>query len=501
MHMPVPRKRLFRPGEMIIELRPEMLLHPQAFGYAAPALQLLAMLRKNFGAVVKTLWPVGVDVLTLNPPPVLPALPAYVSELAAASGAMFRKELLDGLEWLGHGILTRARLRLHVTLREPDKVQAALTQIHGSPAVLWAEAVPLIVAPKFAAKSFGAGANPAAEIMSQRRSAPEPPVKQDRGEGDTGGTKSVLGWQHKAIGRPRAWDEIIMNNMAVLDSGFDSGHRALPYSAVNYGTTESQKDNYGHGTFICGTLVGRPGIARNANEAPIPAGVFPKSRVWTMKVLVANGGTHELDAGRYSLALNVLAGEDTSGMDMAVKVTRPPVGVQVVNLSLWSGSETWMTESTDVARLQAKGVLVVASAGNGEIMPGTDSPVSHPAALPWAISVGAYEPSGDRWANTNILPPDTNRDPAVDLYAPGTEIYAALPMKPNEMKRTFAGGLPGTSMAAPFVTACAAALRAKNPVISRDEIVKRLRGPSRMDAANNVTWYPLAWQEDGEESE
>lgn len=71
------------------------------------------MLRKNFGAVVKTLWPVGVDVLTLNQPPVRPA---YVSELAAASEVMFRKE------WLGHDILTRARLRLHVTLSDAGTV-------------------------------------------------------------------------------------------------------------------------------------------------------------------------------------------------------------------------------------------------------------------------------------------------------------------------------------------------------------------------------------------
>lgn len=154
-----------------------------------------------------------------------------------------------------------------------------------------------------------------------------------------------------------------------------------------------------------------------------------------------------------------------------------------------------------MARLQAKGVLVIASADNGELMPGSDSPVSDPAALPWAVSVGAYQPSGDRWANTNILPPDTNRDPAIDLYAPGSKIYGALPMKTNELGQTLAGGLEETSMATPFVTVGAAALRAKNPVISRDEVVKKLRGPSRTDTANNVTWYRLAWQEVNEESE
>lgn len=485
--MPV-KKNPFRPGEIIIALRPEMLHHPLAFGYAAPALQLLAMLRNNFGAVVKTLWPVGVDVLTPSPAPLPPGLPAYVGELAAAGPAMFLKEKLEGLEWLNHGILTRSRLRLHARLADPGRVEAALSQIRESPAVLYAEAVPLIVAPKFEAASFAGGSGGR-------------PMRMATFGGVKASEEDRFSWHRKAMGRPKRWDEITMNNMAVLDSGFDGKHGALPYSAVNYGTTESSKDNYGHGTFICGTLVGRPGIARNDDEPPIPSGVFPISRVWTMKVLVANGGTHELDAGRYSLALNVLAETDFSGMDMAKKVTRPPVGVQVVNLSLWSGSKTWKTEETDVARLQAKGVLVIASAGNGELMPGTDSPVNHPAAFPWAISVGAYEPSGDRWANTNILPPDTNRDPAIDLYAPGSKIYAALPMKTNELGQTFAGGLEGTSMATPFVTACAAALRAKNPLISRDEVVKKLRGPSRIDSENNVTWYPLAWQEDSEESE
>lgn len=485
--MPV-KKRAFRPGEIIVALRPEMLQHPLAFGYAAPALQLLAMLRNNFGAVVKTLWPVGVDVLTPSPAPLPPGLPPYVAELEAAGAAMFRKELLDGLEWLGHGILTRSRLRLHVTLADPRRVEAALSQILESPAVLYAEAVPLIVAPRRTAAGFGGGTGESLMSMARPNRA-------------MAGSKDPYSWHRTAIGRPARWDEISMKNIAVLDSGFDSDHKALPYGSVIPGTSESRKDNYGHGTFICGTLVGRPDIVKKKGAPAIPTGVFPKGTVWTMKVLVAVDGEHELDAGRYSLALNVLAEADFVDMRLGDKVTRGPAGIQVVNLSLWSGDEAWRTEADDIDKLKAKGVIVVASAGNGDLVPGSMSKVCHPAALPWPISVGALRPDMTRWLNTNVLPPDTGRDPSIDIYAPGEKIYAPLPTNSNALGETFAGGLEGTSMAAPFVTACVAAVRAKSPALNRDSILSCLRGAKKTDEEDGVTWTPLRWEEDEAESE
>ena len=486
--MPV-KSRPFRPGEVIIALRPEMLLHPLAFGYPAPALQLLAMLRNNFGAVVKTLWPVGVDVLAPSPAPLPPGLPAYVSELAAAGPAMFVKEKLDGLEWLNHGILTRSRLRLHARVADPGRVEAALSQIRESPAVLYAEAVPLIVAPKFEATNFiggigGSGGRP----MGMATFGGVQTSEEDR-----------FSWHRKAMGRPKGWDQIVINSIAVLDSGFDGGHRALPYAAVNYGTTESQKDNYGHGTFICGTLVGRADVARSDEEPALPPGIFPSSRVWTMKVIVRKDGTDELDAGRYSLALNVIAEANTAGMWLESKVTRPPLGIQVVSLSIWSGEETWLTEKDDIAKLEAKNILVVASAGNGLLAEGTRSKVRHPAALPWCISVGAHGPKWKRWKNTNLSTPDTGRDPSVDIYAPGERIIAALPENKNFLGQSFGGVLTGTSMATPFVAACAAVLRAKDPLITRQSVINRLKGSAQFDADLDLQWWPLYWESDEQE--
>ena len=90
----------FRPGEMIIELRPEMVGKANPLGLATSIIELLAMLKSQHGAIkIETLWPVGVSVLdaggslaSLVLPRLLKKLPA---NLRLTRVTMREKEMFD----------------------------------------------------------------------------------------------------------------------------------------------------------------------------------------------------------------------------------------------------------------------------------------------------------------------------------------------------------------------------------------------------------------------
>jgi subtilisin family serine protease len=116
-------------------------------------------------------------------------------------------------------------------------------------------------------------------------------------------------------------------------------------------------------------------------------------------------------------------------------------GVSAVNISL-AGDDNDLV-ALAVEKAAAKGVALVASAGNG----GRDAAPAYPAALDEVIAVTAVDADARRY-------PEANLGDYIDLAAPGVRIPA--------------GGAPdgyatGTSFAAPFVTAVAATLAANLP--------------------------------------
>ncbi len=106
-------------------------------------------------------------------------------------------------------------------------------------------------------------------------------------------------------------------------------------------------------------------------------------------------------------------------------------GAQVVNVSLGSAPDRVLAEV--VQRVQRRGVLVVAAAGNG----GTGTPLPYPAALPGVVAVAAVDAEAEPYARGS-------RGENVLVAAPGVDLW--LPVD---------GGtyFTGTSYAAPFVTA------------------------------------------------
>jgi subtilisin family serine protease len=121
-------------------------------------------------------------------------------------------------------------------------------------------------------------------------------------------------------------------------------------------------------------------------------------------------------------------------------------------LSLSWGSETRsdFLERT-FAAASSKGLAIVASAGNEP----SGRPV-YPAAYPAVIGVGALEPHGKHWENSN-------HGDFVALYAPG---FATLPVG----HRGDPGLYAGTSISAAFTANVIAGYLSENPAATLEEI-------------------------------
>ena len=228
--------------------------------------------------------------------------------------------------------------------------------------------------------------------------------------------------------------------VAVLDTGIDLAHPELAdalepgYDFVNIidgaerflgdylDADETPDDEVGHGTHVAGIVAGR-GLR-------MPAGVVPRCKIMPVRVL----GALERDGRRYGAGLidNI-----SSGMKWAVDH-----GAHVLSMSLGVepvGGELPHEEIVDYAR--RKGVSIVAASGND----GTDTHRYYPGALPYAITVGAFDDQ------TGDVATFSTYGDQVDFVAPGTRVYSSW------LGRSYAYS-SGTSQATPFVTGAAAML-------------------------------------------
>lgn len=219
--------------------------------------------------------------------------------------------------------------------------------------------------------------------------------------------------------------------IALVDSGVQTTHPDLAGKVVaqydfrnNNGTVE---DLHGHGTHVAGTAA-----ARTSNRKGV-AGGCPNCRLLIAKAL----------------------GSELSGYDSDIAegiVWSANSGAKVINLSLGGpGGKSVLKNAIDYAT--ARGVVVVAAAGNG----GIAGPV-YPAAYPNVIAVAATGPNDGRDSFYT-------RGNWIDVSAPGFNIISTVP-----------GGYTvksGTSMSSPHVAALAGLLSAqgRGPASIRGRIV------------------------------
>lgn len=224
--------------------------------------------------------------------------------------------------------------------------------------------------------------------------------------------------------------------VAVLDTGVDASHPGLAgavlpgYDVLTPGGTGTT-DVQGHGTHVAGLIASPDGDGIGG------AGLGQGAKVLPVRVLDDTGtGTD---------------GDVAKGLVWAADN-----GATVANLSLGGASQSPVLQAA-IDYAIGKGVAVVAAAGNA----GMDGdPVLYPAASPGVIAVGAVGPDDQRpaWSSSGAH---------LSVAAPGVGILSTVP------GGTYASW-SGTSMAAPFVAAAVALLRAGEPALTPAQVRTRL---------------------------
>jgi len=209
--------------------------------------------------------------------------------------------------------------------------------------------------------------------------------------------------------------------VAVIDSGVDGRH---PELAGALDTSSSARTVGAHGTAVAGVIA--------AQDRMI--GIAPAASIASFDAFIGAG-----DSARGSTA------DIAKGLDRAAAA-----GARIVNMSFAGPPDELL--ATMLAAAKAKGVVLVAAAGNG----GPKAAPAFPASDPSVIAVTATDPADAVYAAANA-------GRTVSVAAPGVDILVPAP----------GGGyqqLSGTSLAAAHVSGVAALILGADPELTPDAV-------------------------------
>jgi thermitase len=257
-----------------------------------------------------------------------------------------------------------------------------------------------------------------------------------------------------AIAAPQAWDaRTSCSKVATLDSGVQYSHPDLagniwhnPHEIKDNGKDDDHNgyvddyygvdvrkgsgsggDDDGHGTHVAGIIGG------HGNNGTGVSGTCWSGSIMSVRFMDAKGKGSTSDA--------------VAGLQYAVHQ-----GAKIVNCSFGASSKSSALEDA-IQYAKENGVLLVVAAGNDG-----DSLESHPE-YPASYTDGNIVTVAATTATDTLADFSDYGAKSVDLAAPGEGIYSTYPTSSYRY-------LDGTSMAAPFVTAAAAMLRAKDPSLT-----------------------------------
>ena len=274
------------------------------------------------------------------------------------------------------------------------------------------------------------------------------------------------------IHAPTAWQTTRGRGVtvAVLDTGVDTAAPDLAGSVRAGPDYTAGADPAGfqpphlHGTYIASLIAGH---GSGPGDQLGVIGVAPGAKILSVRVILDDGepGTAAYNQdSQFAAAIG-------KGIYYAVRH-----GAKVINMSLGSEQPTAYLRGA-VAYAVAKGVVIVASAGNAGTSSGF-APYVYPAAFTGVIGVAAVNGSGQRASFSE-------QNAAVVLAAPGVNVIGAGP-----------GGeyldAEGTSPAAALVSGVAALIRSRYPglnpaLVEQALITSATRGGS--DGYNTGTGF------------
>ncbi|WP_369779134.1 type VII secretion-associated serine protease mycosin [Streptomyces sp. R33] len=261
-------------------------------------------------------------------------------------------------------------------------------------------------------------------------------------------------WGLTALRAEEAWGTTRGNGVtvAVLDTGVDATHPDLAGQVldgadlIGMGAGRGDRAWARHGTAMAGIIAGH---GHGANRRQGVLGIAPQAKILPIRVILEEG-----DPGRAKARENK-GGALAEGIRWAADH-----GAHVINLSLGDDSDSAHHEAAEDEAVQyalAKGVVVVASAGNGGRQ---GDHASYPAAYPGVIAVTAVDRGGKKAAFST-------RNWYATVSAPGVDVVIADP------DRSYYEGW-GTSAAAAFVSGVVALVKAAHPDLSPAQIKKLL---------------------------
>lgn len=230
-----------------------------------------------------------------------------------------------------------------------------------------------------------------------------------RCEGPGCDARALIGWpaDSRACGRGQA--------IGIVDTAVDAAHPVLAGADIRrqaFVTDGRDAAATDHGTAVAALLVGGP-------DSVVP-GLVPRARLFAAAPFYTlPSGNATADTVGLVKSLDWLAGQ----------------GVAVIGLSLAGPDNAVLREA--VRKLAARGIVVVAAAGNG----GRNAPPAYPAAHERVLGVTAI--SADRriyWR--------ANQGDYIDYALPGVNVWTADAQGGGRARS-------GTSYAVPFMTALA----------------------------------------------
>jgi subtilisin family serine protease len=222
--------------------------------------------------------------------------------------------------------------------------------------------------------------------------------------------------------------------VAVIDSGIDIRHPELANSIIEtFDALGSGEGPHFHGTGIAGAIVAHSRLIGSAPSAKLLA-------------IRAFGAT---PSGTQSTTYVILRSLDFAASH----------GAQIVNMS-FAGPRDSLIER-GIATLAAKGIVMVAAAGNA----GAKSPPLYPAANDNVIAVSATDAKDQIFSASN-------RGGYIALAAPGADIFLPAPDQKYQMAS-------GTSFSAAYVSGIVALMLERNPALKSDQLRAMLTKTAR----------------------